>query len=83
MGVLFQNRIGGRFHTILSHAMGLCVLAIGFPSAIATEDTICVIVCMTAGTVLGELLGIEARLDAAGELLRQRLVRGGGGGRFT
>ena len=71
MGVLFRNHIGARLNTILSHALGLCVLSIGFSSAIDTENTLCVIVCMVAGTILGELLRIEEHLDAAGGLLRK------------
>ena len=71
LGMLFKNRIGTRFHSILTHALGLCVMGIGITSAIATENTLCVIVCMVLGTILGEAAGIEDRLDAAGELLRR------------
>ena len=84
LGILFKNRIGVRFNTILTHALGLCILGIGITSAIATENTLCVIVCMVLGTILGEAIRIEDRLDTAGELLRRRLAGGeGGGSRFT
>ncbi|WP_294515863.1 DUF554 domain-containing protein [uncultured Intestinimonas sp.] len=85
LGVLFKNRIGARFNTILTHALGLCVLGIGVTSAIATENTLCVIVCMVLGTILGEAIRIEDRLDAAGELLRRKLAGGesGSSSRFT
>ncbi|HIY16108.1 MAG TPA: DUF554 domain-containing protein [Candidatus Intestinimonas stercorigallinarum] len=83
LGMLFKNRIGTRFHSILTHALGLCVMGIGITSAIATENTLCVIVCMVLGTILGEAAGIEDRLDAAGELLRRKLAGGEGGSRFT
>ena len=82
-GILFRDRIGEALNAILSHALGLCVLTIGVTSAIATEDTLCLIVCMVVGSILGELLHIEERLDAAGGLLRDRLLRGGDAGRFT
>ena len=83
LGMLFKNRIGTRFHSILTHALGLCVMGIGITSAIATENTLCVIVCMVLGTILGEAAGIEDRLDAAGELLRRKLAGGEGGSLFT
>ena len=83
LGVLFKNRIPARFNAILTHALGLCVLGIGIVSAIGTENTLCVIVCMVLGTILGEALRIEDRLDGAGELLRKRLAGGGDGSRFT
>ena len=82
LGMLFKNRIPARFNTILTHALGLCVLGIGIVSAIGTENTLCVIVCMVLGTILGEALRIEDRLDGAGELLRKRLT-GGDSSRFT
>ena len=83
LGVLFKNRILARFNAILTHALGLCVLGIGIISAIGTENTLCVIVCMVLGTILGEAIRIEDRLDGAGELLRKRLAGGDGGSRFT
>ena len=35
------------------------------------------------GTILGEALRIEDRLDSVGEVLRKKLVHGGGNTRFT
>ena len=70
---------------MVTHALGLCVMGIGITSLVGSENTLCVIVCMVAGTLLGEALRIEERLDGAGELLRSRLSRGSGGAgsRFT
>ena len=96
LGMLFKDHIGARFHSILTHALGLCVLGIGISSAVGTENTLCVIVCMVLGTILGEalriedrldsvgeVLRIEDRLDSVGEVLRKKLVHGGGNTRFT
>ena len=83
-GLLFKNLISERLMSILTHALGLCVLGIGISSMIGTQDTLCVIVCMAAGTVLGHAIDIERRLEGAGDLLRARLLKGGGGNsRFT
>ena len=83
-GLLFKNLISERLMSILTHALGLCVLGIGISSMIGTQDTLCVIVCMVAGTVLGHAIDIERRLEGAGDLLRARLLKGGGGNsRFT
>lgn len=83
-GLLFKNLISERLMSILTHALGLCVLGIGISSIIGTQDTLCVIVCMAAGTVLGHAIDIEGRLEGAGDLLRARLLKGGGGNsRFT
>ena len=83
LGLLFRNHIGARFASGLTAALGLCVLGIGINSMTATEDTLCVIVCMVLGTLLGEGVNIERRMDSAGELLRSRLLRGSGSSRFV
>lgn len=83
LGLLFQNHIGERFSSMLTHALGLCILGIGISSATATQNTLCIIVCMVLGTILGEALRIEDRLDTVGEVLKRKLVRGESNSRFT
>lgn len=76
LGILFRNQISERFTTLVTQGLALCVLGIGVGSAIKTEDTLCVIVCMVLGCLLGEGLRIEERLDAFGELMKRKLLRG-------
>ncbi len=83
LGLIFKNRISGRFSAALTAALGLCVLGIGISSMISTDDTLCVIVCMVAGTLLGEAADIERRMESVGEALRRRLNRGAGDSRFV
>ena len=78
VGLIFKNRISARFSGMLTSALGLCVLGIGISSMIATEDSLCVILCMVAGTLLGEALHIEDRLEGIGDVLRRKLIRGEG-----
>lgn len=82
-GLLLKNRLSARLSAVLTTTLGLCVLGIGISGAIGTEDTLCVVICMVLGTLLGEALRIEDRLDGMGELLRRRLIRDGGSSRFT
>lgn len=83
-GLLFKQYISDRFSAVITQALALCVLAIGISMAVQTENTLCVILCMVVGTLLGTALKIEQRLDGAGELLRRKLIRGeGGNSRFT
>ena len=83
LGLLFKNRISPRLVSGLTFALGLCVLGIGVTGMIGTGDTLCVIVCMVIGTLLGEAVDIERRMEGAGELLRRRLIRGEGNSRFV
>ena len=83
IGLLFKNHISDRFSSTINHALGLCVLGIGISNMIKTADTLCVIICMVLGTLLGEAIDIEGKLDGAGELLRCKLIRDQKNSRFT
>ena len=83
LGIFFRNKISARFASAITVALGLCVLGIGISSMIRTENTLCVIVCMVVGTLLGEGLNLEKRMDGMGEALRRRLVKGDGNSRFV
>ena len=83
VGLLFKNLISDRLMSILTHALGLCVLGIGISNMTGTQDMLCVIVCMVIGTVIGHAVDIERRLEGAGDLLRAKVAKGEGGSRFT
>ena len=82
-GLLFRNLISQRLMSILTHALGLCVLGIGVSNMLGTQNTLCVIVCMVVGAVLGNAADIERRLEGVGDLIRGKLLKGEGNSRFT
>lgn len=83
LGLLFRRFISQKMVSVLTHALGLCVAGIGISSLVATQDMLCVIVCMVLGTVIGQGLDIEARLERGGALPAPNGDCGdvGGGGR--
>lgn len=83
VGLAFKNFISERFLSVLTSALGLCVAGIGISSMITTQDTLCVIVCMVIGTLIGEAIDIEKRLEDVGDLLRSKLGGGEGKRQFT
>lgn len=83
VGIFFRNKISPRFATAITTALGLCVVGIGISSMIKTANTLCVIICMVVGTLIGEALNIEKAMDNMGELLRRKLVKGEGNSRFV
>ena len=83
VGLLFKNIISDRILSILTHALGLCVLGIGISGMIGTENMLCVIVCMVIGTLIGEGIDIERRLDGMGNWLRKKVAKGESGNRFS
>lgn len=78
LGLLLKGKLPQRFLDVLVQALGLCVLGIGISSAIRTENTLCVVVCLALGAILGEAINIEKHLDSLGDKLRNKVERNGG-----
>ncbi|MDD4715090.1 MAG: DUF554 domain-containing protein [Oscillospiraceae bacterium] len=83
LGMLLRGKISDRAASGVTRAVALGVMVIGLQSALKTQDALCVIICLVAGTLLGEWARIEDRLDGMGELLQNKLVKKGENSRFT
>ena len=75
LGLLLKGKLPERFLTVLIQAIGLCVISIGISSAVSTENTLCVVVCLVVGTLIGQAIDIERRLDSWGDKLRRRFEK--------
>ena len=59
--------------------IGMYVILIGLSGAIGTSDTMCVIISVVLGGLLGAAVNVEKRLENLGNLTQQKLARGGDG----
>ena len=75
-GCLLKKGIPDRIKRTLMQSLGLCTLLIGIRAAILTNDMLCVIVSLVAGTMLGSAAGIERRLNALGVSAERLITRG-------
>ena len=82
LGILLHNRLKEQHTKTIIACMGICTMVIGITSAIDTSNILIVILCLVAGTVIGELLKLEQRMDGAGDWLKSHIAKKGGG-RFT
>lgn len=82
LGLLFRKRLKEEYTQTIIACMGICTMVIGISGAIETSNILIVVVCMVVGTVLGELLKLEARLDGLGDRLKKKVSKGGDS-RFT
>lgn len=85
LGIVCRRWINERISAAITRGLALCVMLIGIMSAIGTENTLCVIICLVVGIIIGEALRIEERVDKLGESLKRRVVKADGGdnARFT
>ena len=76
IGILFRSRLQESLRNSVMKALGLCTVLIGISSAIRTSDVLAVIICMVLGTILGELLKIDAGIESLGDTIKKKLPKG-------
>lgn len=84
LGALLGSRIKEKYTSSLLSALALASVGLGVVYCIGTDDPLCLIVCLAAGTFIGELLRIDDGVKGLGALAGRLAERSGGsGGRFT
>jgi uncharacterized protein len=87
IGLLLKKGILPRYKTTVMQAIGLSVILVGVQSALKATDLLGVIICMSVGSLLGEALGIEERIERLGayaeKLLTKRGFNRSGNGGFS
>ena len=77
IGSLVGNRLPQRIHEALFGVLGLFTVLIGLMGALATRNPLIVLGSLLLGTIVGELINIEAGLERAGDWLQKRMARSG------
>jgi len=80
IGLCLQKGIQSRFKATIMQAISLTVILIGIRSALNASNLPEVIVCMALGSLIGEAMGIEDRIEAMGSLVEKRYSRSSNGG---
>ncbi|MEJ2477422.1 MAG: DUF554 domain-containing protein [Desulfobacterales bacterium] len=75
IGLLFRGGISEKYNRTMMQAIGLAVVLIGIKTALKTDAILIVILSLAIGGILGELLGIEDRLELLGNWIGKRLSK--------
>lgn len=79
IGLIFRGGIPMGYQQTVIQAIGLAVVIIGISGALKTQDILVVIFSLAIGSIIGELLRIESRLNQLGNWLERRFSKAGGG----
>jgi uncharacterized membrane protein YqgA involved in biofilm formation len=74
-GILVGRRLPERARTTMLQGVGLVVIALGVGQTVHTRNMVFPLVAIVAGALIGELLGIEDRLESLGDHIRRRFER--------
>jgi uncharacterized membrane protein YqgA involved in biofilm formation len=73
IGIIFKNVIPDKLSESLLKATGLAVVTVGIRLSLAGENLTLLIISVIAGTLIGELLDIEGRLDRLGQAVEGKI----------
>lgn len=76
IGAALGDRLPARIRDGVLAAIGLVTLVVGMQSAVVTQNIVIPLLALTFGTVIGELIEIERRLESVGVRLRERFASG-------
>ncbi|MEY4165102.1 MAG: hypothetical protein RL419_944 [Actinomycetota bacterium] len=75
VGYFIGHRINDNVRVTVVQTIGLVTIALGVSDAVGTHNMVFPLVGMVVGAVIGELLGIEDRLEALGLILQRRFAK--------
>ncbi|MDM8543145.1 DUF554 domain-containing protein [Desulfococcaceae bacterium HSG9] len=75
IGLIFRGGIPEKYSQTLMHAIGLAVILIGLKGALQTDAILIVIISLAIGSVIGECLKIEDRLEWLGKQIGKRVSK--------
>lgn len=75
MGSRLRGGIPEKYKDTIGYALALCVLTIGIQGAIQTENMMLMIISAVVGSLIGEALRLETRLDSLGAWVQRRLAK--------
>lgn len=74
LGIILKKGIPEKMADTLMKGLGLCTLFIGLTGALKGENSMILIISMIAGTLIGEGLDLEDKLNRLGKWLENKFV---------
>ena len=83
VGLLLGKLIPERLADAVTRGVALCVFCIGVSGMLSGENTLVMIISMVLGTIAGELLRLDDRLNALGDKVERQFAKRGVKGRIS
>lgn len=79
LGIMLKGGVPKRYMDTVMQSISLAVILIGIKGAFNTDDLLLVIFSLAIGSVIGEMVGIEAHLESLGDWMEKRFSKSGDG----
>lgn len=74
LGLLLKKGLPKKMADTLMVGLGLCTLYIGISGCLAGENTLVLIVSMVIGTIIGELIDLDDKINRLGQFLERKFA---------
>lgn len=72
-GLFIGRFIPERLNTTIFNCLGLFTMYVGINMTLSTKNSIAVLLSLVAGTITGDLLGLETKLNNMGDTIKSKL----------
>lgn len=76
VGLILKRGLPESWQQTMMSGIALCIFVIGMQMALATSNIIITVVSLVIGAMVGELIGIETRLNLLGEWIGRKAASG-------
>ncbi|WP_291636848.1 DUF554 domain-containing protein [Clostridium sp.] len=73
IGSLLKNKISNTYNETIMKALGLCVIIIGLKGALQVNNILILIISLTLGSLIGEMIKIEKGIENVGAWLESKV----------
>lgn len=80
VGLMFKGKISEKYHKLVFDSLSLCVLLIGLLNAFQVQSVLLVIFSLVAGSLLGQWMDLEQKLEKFSYVIERKFVKSNGGG---
>lgn len=78
VGMLFRGKIPDRFNQSIMKSIALGIILIGILNSLKVENMILVLLSLAIGTLIGEYIHIEKKLENLGNMLQKKSLKSEG-----
>ncbi len=74
VGTLFGNAISEKLSQAIIVAIGLMTMVMGVQFAIQTSDILIIMICLVIGTIIGNALDLDNKIDHSADFIKSKLA---------
>lgn len=77
IGLLIKGGLPERYRNTIMQALGLFVVVIGIMGVFKTSDPTLVLICLVIGSLIGEAINIDRKLEVFGDSIKHKFSKNG------